>query len=219
MEYVNNSVKNIYHVQTIKTIETYDWLLHKHYAHRIPSITFSFGLYDNKNILCGVCTYGMPPNYQEMIAWQPFELLELNRLVVNDDTPKNTTSYFVSSTLKLLPKPKVIISYADFRAGHHGYIYQATNWLYTGIGGSGQKIYIMKDGKERHQRHEDMIDKNNIARIEITTGKARYYYFVGDKKTIKTMKNLLRFDILPYPKGDNQRYDTSYQPQVQTTLF
>ena len=213
------SIKDEFKVIPIPSGQTYDWLLNKHYAKRIPSISYAFGLYDSDKNLQGVCTYGMPPNYIEMKAWQPFDLLELNRLVVNDGNPTNTTSYFVAETLKQISRPKVIISYADLRMGHYGYIYQATNWLYTGIGGEGQNIYIMKDGKERHQRHETTIDKNTIERVEKTEGKARYYYFIADKKDKKTLFKMLRFPILPYPKGDNKRYDASYQPEVQQTLF
>ena len=213
------SIKNKYSVRSIPSKETYEWVLKKHYAHRLPSISYAFGLYDNKKTLQGVCTFGMPPNYIEMEAWKPFELLELNRLVVNDNLPKNTLSYFVSSCLVKLPKPKVIISYSDFRVGHHGYIYQATNWIYTGVGGEGQKIYIMKDGTEKHQRHEKTIIKELIDKVELTTGKARYYMFVGGRGEKKKMIDMLRFPILPYPKGDNKRYDASYKPQTQEILF
>ena len=52
---------NNYSVISIKAKETYDWLLYKHYAKRIPSISYSFGLYHNK-ILEGVCTFGKPPS-------------------------------------------------------------------------------------------------------------------------------------------------------------
>jgi len=206
-----------YRILPITRDDYKSWLLHKHYAHRIPSISYAFGLYSDK--LEGVCTFGMPPNYVEMKAWEPYEILELNRLIVNDGLPKNTLSYFVSNCIKLLPKPKILISYSDFRQGHHGYIYQATNWVYTGIGGIGQKIYIMKDGTERHQRHEDKIDMKLVDRIELTTGKARYFYFHGSKIDKAKMKKMLRFDILPYPKGDNKRYDTSYKPKTQALLF
>jgi hypothetical protein len=212
------AVKDIYSVKSIDKYLTKEWCLKKHYAHRLPVVSYAFGLYEN-DILVGISTFGMPPNYQEMIAWQPFELLELNRLVVKDDLPKNTLSFFVSNCLNLLPKPKVIISYSDFRMGHHGYIYQATNWIYTGIGGEGQKIYIMKDGTERHQRHGDKINMKLVDRIEKTTGKARYYYFIGTKNDKKNMMKLLRFEILPYPKGENSRYDSSYNPIIQTQLF
>ena len=209
------SIKDEFEVRPIMKDQTYEWILKKHYAKRLPSISFAFGLY-LKKILQGVLTFGMPPNYIEMKAWEPYELLELNRLVVNEGLPKNTLSFFVSQAIKLLSKPKVLISYSDFRQGHHGYIYQATNWIYTGVGGEGQKIYIMKDGSERHQRHENQIFKGLVDHIEKTTGKARYYYFHGNKEE---MLKKLRFEIKPYPKGDNQRYNADYKPSTQGLLF
>ena len=213
------SIKDEFKVIPIPKGQTNDWLLNKHYARRLPSISYAFGLYNSNNDLQGVCTFGMPPNYIEMKAWEPYELLELNRLVVNDNSPKNSTSLLVSESLKQLPQPRIIISYADLRMGHFGYIYQATNWIYTGIGGEGQNIYIMKDGNERHQRHEKTIDMSLVDRVEKTQGKARYYYFVGNKRDKKEMMKMLRFPVLPYPKGDNQRYDASYQPDLQQVLF
>lgn len=53
------------------------------------------------------------------------------------------------------------------------------------------------------------------------THKFRYFYFIGSKKEKKEMmKSLLeRYSIEPYPKGDNERYDSSYKPAVQLTLF
>jgi len=58
--------------------------------------------------------------------------LELNRLVIDEGSKKNVLSFFVSQTLKKLPCPNVVVSYADTSQNHHGYIYQATNWIYTG---------------------------------------------------------------------------------------
>ena len=48
-------------IESIKQEECKDWLLNKHYARRMCSISFSFGLYID-NILSGVCTFGMPPS-------------------------------------------------------------------------------------------------------------------------------------------------------------
>ena len=42
-------------VSSITSKETYDWLLYKHYLKRIPSISFSFGLFD-RSVLVGVVT-------------------------------------------------------------------------------------------------------------------------------------------------------------------
>ena len=210
---------NGYSVRQIPSKQTHEWLLRKHYAHRIPSISYAFGLYDEANILQGVCTLGMIANYVEMKAWEPFSILELNRLVVNDNHVGNTLSYFVGKSIKLLPSPTVLISYADMGKGHQGYIYQATNWLYTGVGGEGCKIYILKNGYEQHQRHGEDIDTEMIDHIELTTGKNRYFYFHANKRDKKKMLAMLRFTILPYPKGDNKRYDASYEPPTQGVLI
>ena len=48
-------------VLEIKKEETYDWLKRLHYAKRIPSISYSFGLYLHKELI-GVITYGSPPS-------------------------------------------------------------------------------------------------------------------------------------------------------------
>lgn len=212
------SIKDKYTVKSIKTEECKEWFLKKHYAKRIPNSIFTFGIYTG-SLFQGVVSYGMTANNNLNEIVEGVKAIELNRLVINDDVDKNALSFFVSQCLNMLPKPKVIISYSDLRQGHHGYIYQATNWVYTGIGGEGQKIYIMKDGTERHQRHEDKINHELVDRIELTTGKARYYYFVADKRTKRKLNEKLRFETLPYPKGQNKRYDASYKPSIQTTLF
>ena len=54
---------------------------------------------------------------------------ELNRLCTNDDLDKNANSYFISRCFDLLPKPMIIVSYADKSVGHNGYIYQALNFM------------------------------------------------------------------------------------------
>jgi hypothetical protein len=59
-------------------------------------------------------------------------VLELNRLVLKYNK-KNEASMLVGKSIKLLPKPKIIISYADISQNHIGYIYQATNFIYTGL--------------------------------------------------------------------------------------
>ena len=123
-------------VMSIPSATTYPWLLKKHYAKRVPQITHSFGVFVN-GVIQGVCTYGIPPSpaltmgicgkrYKDIV-------LELNRLCLINQHDKNLASYFVSKTLDLLPKPMIIISYADTSMGHVGYVYQATNFLYTGL--------------------------------------------------------------------------------------
>ena len=55
-----------YKVKSIPKNQTTEWLLKKHYAHRIPSIVYSFGLYDGIHLV-GVCTYGIPTKCKELL--------------------------------------------------------------------------------------------------------------------------------------------------------
>ena len=206
---------------SVKNIDkklTYEWFLNKHYAHRIPAIIiYSYGLYNKNNILQGVCTFGMSANNSLNNLLGNYRCIELNRLIVNELLPKNTLSFFVSSCLKLLPQPITVISYSDSGQGHHGYIYQALNWLYTGMGCGD--IEFRKDGKMYHRKVifnrlgtgsiENAI-KNGYEPIKVTP-KHRYLMFLGNYKQKKEMRAALKWKILPYPKGDNINYDASYE--------
>lgn len=129
------SIKDDFYVESIPKEETYDWLIHKHYAHCLPNIIYSFGLFDKDKILQGVCCYGTPANNHNNLMGK-FRQIELVRLVINELNIKNILSFFVSRTFEMLDKPLSLISYADDGKNHHGYIYQATNWIYTGLGGA-----------------------------------------------------------------------------------
>jgi hypothetical protein len=226
------SIKEKYQVKPIPSYLCKEWLMYKHYAKRIPPIEYVYGLHDINNVLIGVVTFGTPVSSTLRNLWKnKYKLLELNRLVVNDGLEKNVLSFFVSSALNYLPKPFVIASYADTTQGHHGYIYQATNWIYTGLS-APFKDYIVKGFEHMHHttlhdlsrgkenRTQWLKEKfgDNLITIE-RPRKHRYFYFIGDKNQKKDMINMLPYKIENYPKGENKRYDASYQPTTQTQLF
>jgi len=208
-------MSNKFNVLKIDSYQTYDWLTHKHYAKRIPSISFSFGLYDENNILQGCLTIGKPasPNVCKGICGEEERdnVYELNRLIVNDGLPKNTLSYFVSQCLKMIP-PMILISYSDSGQGHHGYIYQATNWIYLGIGKPRTHISA---GDGKHPRHYKSDFTNRVE----WHPKHRYLYLVGSKKQKKHWSKCIKYKICSYPKGENKRYDATYTPNTQGRLF
>ena len=190
----------------------------------------SFGLFNDQSLLVGVFCYGTPANnHNNMLG--SFQCIELVRLVVTEGLPKNTLSFFVTQTFKLLKSPLVLISYADQGRNHCGYIYQATNWIYTGLGG-GVDFYRDKDGREIHSRimSDLRLKWPNESREQIATKlgwtklqgtyKHRYFYFLGDKTAKKQMKLALleKYKIETYPKEVNQRYDASYEPELQGRL-
>lgn len=215
-------------VRSVAKDQCKEWLVYKHYAKRMPAIEYSFGLFENDNLI-GVCTFGPPPrvmnNAESIFNSIRCKTLELNRLCVNDGLPKNTLSFFVSNCFKYLPKPSCIVSYADFTFGHNGYIYQATNWVYCGLNQIHEREWFL-NGKEIHQRSLSsmgLTDKVSKEAAGLTHGdytkKHRYFMFLGSKTNRKKMLADLVYDILPYPKGDNKKYDSSYQPAIAINLF
>jgi hypothetical protein len=191
-----------YIVKSIDRELTLDFILNKHYAKRVPSISYSFGLYD-KDLLVGVLTIGKPASNSLCVGVCGKELsknvYELNRLVVNDGLPKNTLSYFVSNVIKQLKNEDLIlISYADTGMNHCGYIYQATNWIYTGITVGRTDKYTPGN---KHSRHYS--DEYNHLR-KVRTPKHRYIYFIGKNK--KNNLKELKYDVMEYPKKENKRY-------------
>lgn len=192
----------------IKNYECKDWLLNKHYAKRMCSISFAYGLYIDK-LLCGVVTFGMPPSstLAESICGKDYKgyVLELNRLVVNEGLPKNTLSFFVSNAIKKLPDNKIIVSFSDSNMNHNGYIYQATNFIYTGVSSNTTKL-VDKFGKEFHFRNIGHYQKNN--RLNVSLVKRRLNEDLIDKKEIanylrenkKDYKNTVLESKLNIPK-------------------
>ena len=222
------SIKDTYTVKSIKSFETYDWLLKKHYAKRIPSISWAFGLFDD--YLQGVCTFGTPASSTLLRGvcgenWAS-NVIELNRLVINDHCPINTASYFISKCLKMLPKPRIVVSYADTSQDHVGKVYQACNFIYTGL---SSKFTDPKVKGLEHQHHATYANGMTNDELKSKYGdrlyfvdrerKHRYIYFIGNKKEVKEMKTDLNYIIKPYPKGESKRYDASYIPKTQMQLL
>ena len=185
-------------VKPIKTFETKPWLLNRHYAKRLPSISYAFGLFD-EGALVGVCTYGSPPSPSLCVGVCGKEhrdkVLELNRLILDTDKP-NSASMLVSRSLKMLPKPSIVVSYADTGQGHVGYIYQATNFLYTGL--SASRIDWAIKGLE-HKHSKTISDGMTLETIQEKYGdrfyyvdrdrKHRYIIFTGTKKQKRFLRN------------------------------
>ena len=219
-------------VKPIDKYEVKEWCLYKHYAKRMPmAVEYSFGLFIN-NKLEGISIFGptAPPVPITLFGEiGKYKVRELTRLVVNENLPKNSLSIFLSQSLKLMPSPICLISFADKGSGHHGYIYQATNWIYTGEGGQKDN-YIDDKGNDFHsltindRLKEEKLDlkeyllKHNIKKVKADP-KYRYLYFLGNKREVKNMKKELKLNILNYPKGKNERYDSSYICAEQTKLF
>lgn len=211
----------------IEPKETYDWLLNVHYAKRIPQIMKAFGLYDDDKLV-GVITYGNPasPSLCMGICGKEYAeiVLELNRLCLLDNH-KNLASKLVSGSIKQLPKPTIVVSYADNKQGHVGYVYQATNFIYTGL--SAKRVdWAVKGLEHKHGRTisgnltlEEMKEKyGDDFYYEKRSRKHRYIIFHGSKNDKKILKSKLKYKILPYPKGKTKQYEITHKPSTQIIM-
>ena len=196
------AIKIKYKIKSIDKSQTTEWLKYKHYAKRIPPIEYAFGLFNETNLMQGIVTYSTPVSSNlRGIFNNEFKLMELNRLVINEGLEKNCLSFLVSQSLKMLPTPLVIISYADTSQNHHGYIYQATNWIYTGMTKSRTDKYV--EGS-KHSRHYNNENQNGLRKYR--SAKHRYIYFATSKTKRKEYMKKLNYQIEPYPKGENKKY-------------
>lgn len=189
---------------TVKRItyeDTKDFILNLHYAQRMPQVTYPYGLFHGESLV-GVLTIGKPASHSLCIGVcgkeYAHKVYELNRLITIDGLPRNVLSWFVGYVLRDLKEESlIIVSYADTGAGHNGYIYQATNFLYTGATKQRTDKYTPKN---KHSRHYN--DEHNHLR-KVRTSKHRYVYFTNDKKKYR---KLLNYPIEDYPKEENRNY-------------
>ena len=183
------------------------FILPKHYSGRRPNLCKAFGWYRKKSLdyddLVAVCTFGKPASPFVCVGicgkeWKD-NVYELNRLCRVDDW-KEPLSQFVSACLRRLRVENwIVVSYADTAMNHHGYIYQACNFLYTGCTDERTDKYT-ENGK--HARHYDN-SKQNGKRV-VRSAKHRYVFFCTYNTRMKKLwRGGLRYSVLPYPKGDN----------------
>lgn len=151
------SIKNEYYVKKVERKEIKEFIEKHHYSHNINGCIadYCFGLYlKSTNILVGAMFYGkMAMANQYKKYREQHEVIELRRLVLVDDTPKNTESFFIGWSLRWLKKNtdiKTIVSYADPNYGHSGVIYKATNFKHVGMTSPGR--VIIYNGKKYHDK-------------------------------------------------------------------
>lgn len=157
-------------------------MIKNHYSHKWH-VTFgiiSIGIFkeENPNECLGACVYGymMNPNSYGNFGVEKDEILELNRMWIDDCLGKNAESILISNSFKIIKKEmphiKLIQSFADGRLGC-GTIYKATNFKYYGYcvagfyddltTGETTKDSVLRDTrsiKTMITEHEKLLDGN-----------------------------------------------------------
>lgn len=191
-----------------------------HYSGVMPDATQeAFAAYWNEVVIAAVA-YGPGGNSKTFAAviegYDSSNARELIRLWVHPDAPKNTASFVVSRSLKLLP-PQVglVVSFADSGQGHAGYVYQSLNFYYCGMSSEGVR-YVDSSGVEvtarlanvYRMRNPDKFADMSLTQIRQALGwqpvksHAKHRYCIGVGKSKKAVSRQLQAKSLPYPKGD-----------------
>ena len=184
-----------------------------HYSHGIHNGPMCYGLFDGWD-LAGVCAFATPSSENVCASvfggGQKRSVTELHRLVLLDEVPKNSESWFIVRALKALKKDRpyynAVLSFADATQGHLGIIYQATNAIYTGTSGKAT-FYLDPTGRLRHPRQNG----HNVTKEEASErgwkavqreGKHRYLYLLPNNKNHKKiLETSLLLKSFSYPKA------------------
>lgn len=148
--------KTRYTVSPASRQDVRDFIEKHHYSRSINGVKSSecFRL-DLDGEMIGAALYGQCATRNQ---WAPYgsaedKVLELRRLVLIDDTPKNSESFFISRTLRYLRRyteVESVVSYADPNYGHAGIVYQASNFERVGLT-APTKVVVWGD-REYHDR-------------------------------------------------------------------
>jgi hypothetical protein len=203
-----------YDVKGIDYNTAMDVVIENHYLHRKSPCSHAYGLFKDDELV-GVCVYGQGPSttLRKGVCGPDFadKVLELTRLWTDDSLPRNSESYFVARTIKLLPKHwEVIVSFADRDgAGHQGYIYQALNFIYCGL---STKFTDPKVKGKEHLHWASYARGMTMAQVREKYGdenvyyverprKHRYVLFNAPKNRKRFLRKQLRYKEEPYPKA------------------
>jgi hypothetical protein len=181
-----------------------------HYLHTLPGGTkLTFGVFAGGRLL-GAVVFGAGPQNAFSLVHQatPDDCLALTRLWLSDELPGNSESRSLGAALRALRRHtavKFLVTYADPSQGHSGTIYQATNWIYTGLS-QAMPLYDLGDGNARQSRSlahgfgthsvKYLMAKGVKVQTVPQRPKHRYVYFLD-----QSWSERLKPKALPYPKG------------------
>jgi hypothetical protein len=190
---------------------------HWHYSKTISvGKAVKLGVWENgeyKGVV--VFAMGAAPHIGDPYQLAQDQVCELTRIALADHsfTVSQVLSIAIKKLKGLCPGLRLIVSYADKDQDHAGIIYQATNWIYTGITASGRGISYIIDGRKVHNRtlHGEFGSTLNLNTIRSRYPHAEDFISLGKHKYLMPLDKKMRKQILPlskpYPKSEKEVAD------------
>lgn len=212
---------------TVKEIDrqvAQDMIQTYHYSNTLPRNNKHFLGFFLDDTLVGVITlgYGTRPRHTIQRIFPSLntcDYYEIGRMCMTENMPRNSESQMLSACIKWIkqnePDIKVLFTWADGMLGKCGYVYQASNFIYTGY--SKGEMYV-KDGVKMHVRGMKHFLSPNDSRITVrpTLEQMReyniqhfkgkqygYIYFTCDKKTKNNLIDECAIDLCQPPPKDS----------------
>ncbi len=170
-------------VKIIKRKKAVDVIKKNHYSKKVtPNGYLNIGIFID-NCMVGVLMFGhlFNASYHSKIVsgGNSCNAMELNRMWINDNAPKNTASKAISYSIKLIKKKysniKWIQSFADERCKRFGVVYQACSFNYYG---EHNTVFYELDGVVYHNIEVNRKDRK---------GNLKKKYFDDNRHKLKKM--------------------------------
>lgn len=165
---------------------------HWHYSRRLPmSPIVRIGVWEDGEFV-GAILFGRGASLtlSQSLGLEQIDVAELTRVALRAHS--SPVSRIISIALRMYrthsPGTRVIVSFADPDKGHHGGIYQALGWLYTGTS-HPTKLYF-HEGRWKHVREisggafggaRKRDDGVRGLPVKVTPGKHRYVLPLTDE--------------------------------------
>lgn len=175
-----------------------------HYAAVVPTgKRVCVGAWEHGEFIGAVVfSRGASPHLGRRYDLDHTDLCELTRVALRAHTVP--VSAILTRAVRLLrqasPGLRLVVSFADPVEGHHGGIYQASGWYYTGVSGDNREYHV--GGRWRHERavyyRLRRLGGGDAGRVAVRRhrpGKHRYVLPLD-----KPMRRRVARDALPYPE-------------------
>lgn len=187
---------------------------HWHYSKTMPAGKLvKFGVWEDGRFV-GVVLFGrgaspfLHERYSSMLGKE--QVCELVRVALSN-THEQPVTKIVADCLRRLkdefPRLRLVVSFADPAYGHHGGIYQAGNWIYTGQS-SPTSCWVGPDGRIRHTRGawQYVSDPKQRSKFREVRMPGKHRYLMPLDKAMRRAVESLR-QPYPRPVGDEGGHD------------
>ena len=161
-----------------------------HYSKCMPAVKpVELGVWEHGDFIGSIVFSRSPsPNIGSTYNLEQHQIAELSRVALDDH--EHPVSQIVTIGMKLLHSKddglELLISYADPKQEHHGGIYQAMNWIYTGQTSPSREA-VLDNGQTVHSRSvsraisKGWLKRESISHYNKLPGKHKYIFPLNDE--------------------------------------